>query len=53
MHQPQKPRNNKPTLSWHQKRLRWTAIKLILVFVLLATAVATAFYYYQRNHFIP
>jgi hypothetical protein len=49
---PQKSKHQ-PALSWYQQKLRFTAIKLILVFMVLAAAAATGLYYYQSRSFIP
>jgi hypothetical protein len=43
----------KPTPSNYQLYLRKTTIMLILVFIVLALAVGTAFYFWQRHNLIP
>jgi len=43
----------KPQPSGYQVSLRNTTIKIVLAFALLALALGTAFYYYQRHSLLP
>lgn len=43
----------KPPPSGYQKLQRRMTIKLIVLFVVLALAVAAGFYFYQRHNLLP
>jgi hypothetical protein len=43
----------KPEPSRYQKSLRRTTIQLVLLFSVLAVAVAALFYYFERKNLIP
>jgi hypothetical protein len=43
----------RPPPSGYQKLQRKMTIKLIVLFVVLALAVAAGFYYYQRHSLLP